>query len=30
MSVIHQLAVKKMIKEWQDDEESFEQKHIRS
>ena len=27
MSVIHQLAVKKMIQEWQDDEEPYEQKH---
>ena len=27
VSVIHQLAVKKMIQEWQDDEEPFEQKH---
>ena len=25
--VIHQLAVKKMIQEWQDDEEPYEQKH---
>ena len=27
VSVIHQLAVKKMIQEWQDDEEPYEQKH---
>lgn len=27
VSVIHQLAVKKMIQEWQDDEEPFEQRH---
>ena len=27
VSVIHQLAVKKMIQEWQDDEEPCEQKH---
>ena len=26
-SVIHQLAVKKMIQEWQEDEEPFEQRH---
>ena len=27
VSVIHQLAVKRMIQEWQDDEEPYEQKH---
>ena len=27
MSVIHQLAVKGMIQEWQDDEEPYEQRH---
>ena len=27
VSIIHQLAVKKMIQEWQDDEEPFEQRH---
>ena len=27
VSVIHQLAVKKIIQEWQDDEEPYEQKH---
>ena len=27
VSVIHQLAVKKMIQDWQDDEEPFEQRH---
>ena len=27
MSVIHQLAVKGMIQEWQDDEEPYKQRH---
>ena len=27
VSIIHQLAVKKMIQEWQDDEEPFEKRH---